>query len=98
MLPSMTLGEEMLPRLSGMEFLWSTFRLRGPGLLNVYADKSTFSLTPLTSTLLWVFGYPFLSMTLARAHASTDKFFFRLWTLMKLTTPVDSEFPSLTLQ
>ena len=41
----------------------------------------------------------FLSASLARAHASTDHFFFLcLQTLMKLTTPVDSEFGSLALQ
>ena len=40
----------------------------------------------------------FLSTSLARAHASTDHFFFCLQILMKLTTPVDSEFASVALQ
>ena len=40
----------------------------------------------------------FFSASLTRARASTDHFFFCLWTLMKLTTLVDSEFPSLALQ
>ena len=40
----------------------------------------------------------FLSVSLARARASTDHIFFCIRTLMKLTTPVDSEFASLALQ
>ena len=51
----------------------------------------------LSVALILLWNNDFLSASLARARASTDHFFC-LQTLMKLTTPMVSEFPSLALQ